>query len=159
MHDLEDRALLLLVAGVSLLFGWILWPFSGAILWAIVLATLFSPLYQRLLASMPRWPNSAALLTVLIIVVMVILPLAFVTSLLLQEAADVYAAFQSGELTIGGGLQQARDALPDWVASLLDRLRTLDLAGLRERLSTLLMETGRFLAGQAVNLGQGTINS
>ena len=108
---------------------------------------------------MPRWPNPAALLTVLIIVVMVILPLAFVTSLLLQEAADVYAAFQSGELTIGGGLQQARDALPDWVASLLDRLRTLDLAGLRERLSTLLMETGRFLAGQAVNLGQGTINS
>jgi predicted PurR-regulated permease PerM len=158
MHRLEDRTLLLLVVGVSLLFGWILWPFSGAILWAVVLATLFSPLYQRLLATMPRWPNSAALLTLLIIVVMVILPLVFVTSLLLQEAADAYKAFQSGEITIGAGLQQAREALPGWVTRLLDRLRAPDLAGLRERLSTLVMESGRFLAGQAINLGQGTIN-
>jgi hypothetical protein len=61
---------------------------------------------------MPRWPNSAALLTLLIIVVMVILPLVFVTSLLLQEVADAYKAFQSGEITIGAGLQQAREALP-----------------------------------------------
>ena len=158
MNQIEDRTLLLLVAAVSLLFGWILWPFSGAILWAIVLATMFSPLYRRLLARMPRWPNAAAFLTLLLIVVLVILPLAFVTSLLAQEAAGVYAAFKAGEFNIGAGVQKARDALPGWVTGLIQRAGIHDLAGLRDRLSAVLAESGGFLAGQAINFGQGTIN-
>lgn len=156
MHDLENKTLLLVVAAVSLLFGWILWPFSGAILWAIVLATMFAPLYRRLLIRMPRWPNAAALLTLLVILVMVILPFALVTSQLVKEAADLYAAFKAGDLHLGERLQQARDALPAWATGLLDRVPELDR--LREHLSGVLMESGGFLAGQAVTLGQGTAN-
>ena len=72
MREFEDRVLLLLVAAVSLVFAWILWPLSGAILWATVLGILFAPLYRRILRSMQRWHNLAALTTLLIVVVMVI---------------------------------------------------------------------------------------
>jgi predicted PurR-regulated permease PerM len=158
MDRLEDRTLLLLVAAVSLLFAWILWPYSGAILWAVVLATMFARPYRRLLQAMPRWPNAAALLTLLMIVVLVILPLTFVTSLLVQEAAEVYAAFKSGDLNLAGKLQQARTALPGWAAGLLDRVQAGELDELRERLSSVLMQSGGFLAGKAITVGQGTIN-
>jgi predicted PurR-regulated permease PerM len=158
MLDLEHKVLLLLVAGISLLFGLILWPFAGAILWAVVLAILFSPLNQRLLAFMPKRRNTSALLSVIIIVVMVIVPIALMTSLLVQEVAGVYAAFQSGELSISQVLQHARDALPGWANTLQVSLGIPSLATLPDRLGTLMMETGRFLAGQAINLGQNTVH-
>jgi predicted PurR-regulated permease PerM len=46
---LEHKAFMALVIGVSIVFGWILWPFYGAVFWATALAILFMPLYRRLL--------------------------------------------------------------------------------------------------------------
>ena len=37
MQTLEDRILFLLVILISAVFAWVLWPFFGAILWAVVL--------------------------------------------------------------------------------------------------------------------------
>jgi predicted PurR-regulated permease PerM len=158
VRELEDKTFLLLVAAVSLVFGWILWSFYGAILWATVLAILFAPLYRRVLGSMPQWRNLAALATLLVIVVMVILPLALITDLLVREAATVYKSIQSGELSFSLNLRQVRDALPGWAINLLDRFELPDLDAVRERLSTSIMESGRFLAGQAINIGQTTVD-
>ena len=62
---LENRALLLLIV-VSLALGWILLPFFGAILWAGIIALLFTPIYRRLLPRLRRKRTPAALLTLLI---------------------------------------------------------------------------------------------
>lgn len=156
MRHLEDRALLLLLIAVSLLFGWVLWPFSGAILWAVVLATLFSRWHARLLAGMPRWPNGAAALTVLIIILLVIVPLVLVITQLVNEAGEVYAAFKAGDLHIAERVAQFRASLPAWATGLLDRVPDLD--ELRQRLSGVLMASGQFLAGHALTLGQNTAN-
>ena len=43
LRSLEDNALLLLVFAISLAFACILWPFFGALLWAAVLAIVFTP--------------------------------------------------------------------------------------------------------------------
>jgi predicted PurR-regulated permease PerM len=88
VRTLENRTFLLLIIAVSLAFAWILWPFYGAVLWAVVLATLFAPLHRRLSKSMRR-RNLAALATVLIIVAMVIVPLTLMAASLLQEASGV----------------------------------------------------------------------
>jgi len=157
MRDVEDWVLLLLVAGISLLFGWILWPFAGALLWAVVLAILFWPLNQRLLALMPRRRNTAATLSLFVIVIVVIVPVALMTALLVQEIADVYAAYRSGALSIARMLQGARDALPVWAHSARDILSIPGLAKLPERLGAMTVETGQFLAGQVINLGQTAI--
>lgn len=156
MRTLEDNTFLLLIIAVSLAFAWILWPFSGAVLWATVLATVFVPLHRRLLSSMPERRNLVALATVLIILTMVILPLALTAVSLLQEATSLYESIQSGELDLGRFFQQLLDALPAWATILLDRFGLTDLGAVQERLSDALKQGSQFLAAQAVNIGQGT---
>jgi predicted PurR-regulated permease PerM len=157
MRTLEDKTFLLLIIAISLAFAWILWPFYGAVLWGAVLAIVFAPLYRRLSRSMRQQRNLAALTTVMIVVFIVILPLTLIAASLVQEASGVYEKFQSGELNLARNFQQAVDALPTWVANLLDRFGLTNLAGVQERLSAGLMKGSQFLAAQALNIGQITL--
>ena len=158
MRNLHDKTLLLLVVAASLAFGWVLLPFYGAILWATILAILFAPLYQRILNAMPRWPSLAALATVVIIVVIVLLPVGLTANLVVREAIAFYNGLQSGELTFRLDFGWMRQILPAWVMGLLDRLALENFGELRDRLWTTVMESGSFLAGQAINIGQMTVN-
>ena len=157
MTDLEDRAFLLLLVAVSLAFALILWPFSGAVLWGTVLAIVFAPVHRWLSRCMQQRLTLAALATVTIIVVMVILPVALIAALLVNEASSVYGRMQSGELNFGRYLQQVFDALPAWAANLLDRFGLTSLGAVKDRLSAGLMKGSQFLAAQAINVGQYTL--
>ena len=88
MRTTEDRTLTLLLIAVSLAFAWILWPFYGAILWAIVFATVFAPAHRRLLATMRQNPNMAALATLLLIVAIALLPLTLTAMSVVREATN-----------------------------------------------------------------------
>ena len=156
LPGLEDKFFLLLIVTVSLAFAWILWPYSGAILWATVLAIVFAPLYRRLSISMQRRRTLAALVTLLIIILIVILPLTLVTSLLLQEGFGVYERMQSGELNFRQYFKQVFDMLPAWVTGLLDRFELTNLTLIQERLSSGLMKTSQFLATKVLSIGQDT---
>ena len=57
LRSLEDNTLLLLVFAISLAFAWILWPFFGALLWAAVLAIVFTPLHEWLLRAEAAKPS------------------------------------------------------------------------------------------------------
>jgi predicted PurR-regulated permease PerM len=157
-RSFEDNAFMVLLIVVSLAFAWVLWPFSGAVLWATTLAIVFAPIYRRLSALLRQRRNLAALATILIIVVLVILPLTMITAALVQEVSALYASFQSGELNLDQHFQQLREALPAWAVHLLDRLGLSNLAALQERLSAGLMRASQFLATQAVNIGQVTFD-
>ena len=54
----------------------------------------------------------AAILSVLIVVIMVIVPLMFIASSLLIEATGLYETLQSGKVDVGQYLGAAGDALP-----------------------------------------------
>jgi predicted PurR-regulated permease PerM len=157
LTDLEDRAFLLLLVAVSLAFALILWPFSGAVLWGTVLAIVFAPVHRWLSRCMRQRFTLAALATVTIIVVMVILPVTLIAALLVNEASSVYGRMQSGELNFGRYLQQVFDALPAWAANLLDRFGLTSLGAVKDRLSAGLMKGSQFLAAQAINVGQYTL--
>jgi predicted PurR-regulated permease PerM len=43
VRRIEDQSFLLLLIAVTLAFAWILQPFYGAVLWAIVGAVIFAP--------------------------------------------------------------------------------------------------------------------
>jgi predicted PurR-regulated permease PerM len=158
LPGLEDKTFLLLIIAVSLAFAWILWPYSGAILWATVLAIVFAPSYRRLSRSMRGKRTLAALATLMIIVMIVILPVTLITALLLQEGFSIYEKIQSGELNIGQYSKQIFDTLPAWVTDLLDRFDLTNLGLMQERLSSSLMKTSQFLAAQALNIGQNTFD-
>lgn len=151
---LQAKTFLVLIVAVSVAFAWILWPFYGAVFWAVVLAIVFSPVYRRLEAAMAPRRTLAALATVLIILLVVILPLGVVASLMLQEGASLYGRIQSGEISFSRYLQQMLDALPAWLTGLLDRYGLTSLAELRERMSAGITKSIQFVATHALTAGQ-----
>ena len=155
---LENRVFLLLLVLVSLAFFWVLWPFYGAVFWGAILALMFSPLFFRLLKRMPQKRTLAALLTVLIILVLVILPIGLISALLAQEAVGVYARVQSGDLSFSRYFQQIYDVLPSWITGLLERSGLSSLGLIQERVSTSLTKASQFIAGQALSIGQNAFD-
>jgi len=151
MRTLEDSAFLLLIIAVSLAFAWILLPFYGAILWGIVTAIVFVPLYRRLLASMGRRRNLAAFSTIMIIIAIVILPMTLLGALLTQEALGFYGKVQSGELDLVRFFQQVHDVLPGWATNLLERFGLASLSAVQEKLATGLMKGSQYIAAQALS--------
>jgi predicted PurR-regulated permease PerM len=154
----EDKVFLLLLVLVTLAFGWILWPFYGAVFWAVVLAVLFAPLNRRLSHALRDKRTLAALATLLAILVIVILPSAVVSAMLVQEGLELLAKIRSGELNFVRFLQQILDALPAWMTGLLDRFGLTDLAAMKEKLSARLATGIQFLVGHAVSAGQRTFD-
>ncbi len=153
---LENRALLLLLVTVSLAFGWILLPFSGTILWASVIGLLFAPVYRRLLLRMRGKRTPAALVTLLIAVVIVIVPFAIVSTALAREAMLVYDRLQSGEWNPALYFHRVFDALPAWMMALLDRFGLADFDTLQRRLTAVVAQGSQFIATRALGIGQVT---
>ncbi|MBO4226699.1 AI-2E family transporter [Bradyrhizobium neotropicale] len=158
MRRIEDQGFLLLLFAVTLAFAWILQPFYGAVLWAIVVAVIFAPANRRILRSVGGRETLAASITVLLIIAMVLLPLAIIATSLAREAAGLYAKIQSGEYNFSAYVQRVFDALPAWATGWLDRFNLGDLSALRETLTSGLMKGGQVLAPQALSIGMNTFD-
>jgi predicted PurR-regulated permease PerM len=158
VRRIEHQAFLLLLVAVTMAFAWVLMPFYGAVLWAIVVTVIFAPVHRRLVAAMRGRRGLAAAVTVLIIVAMVILPLTMVAASLVKEASSLVGKIQSGEYNFGSYLQQIIDALPAWVSGLLQRFDLTDFSAIRDSLASGLMKGGQLLAPQALSLGMNTFD-
>lgn len=156
MRRLEEKTFLLLIVGASLAFAWILWPFSGAILWGTVIAIVFAPLCRRLSGPMRQRPSVAALATILIVILLVILPLTAITLSLIQEAANLYDKIHSGELDFGFYFQQISHALPAWAKNMMAQLGLGNLSAVQTKLVHGLQQGSQFLAIQILSIGQFT---
>ncbi|MEW6325769.1 MAG: AI-2E family transporter [Nitrospirota bacterium] len=125
--------------------GWLLYqvfrPFVGPILWAILIAHLFWPLHQRLVRRMPRWPNSAASVALIASFVMLVLPLLFLSTLLVRDAVNVY---QGLEADVKTGQAAWLETLTSHraVAWLMERLRERQQAP-DGNVESMLLETAR----------------
>jgi predicted PurR-regulated permease PerM len=155
-EQVETKVFLGLLLGVSLAFGWILWPFYGAVFWAIVLAILFAPLQHRLLRHCNGRRTLAALSTTLLCVLLVVLPVIVIASLLVQEVGALYIRMEEGKLDIGAFVADVKEALPAVVQEQLNRFGLGDWGSLRETLSTSAREGSQYLATKAFSFGQGT---
>ena len=158
LPGLEDKFFLFLVVAVSLAFAWILWPFFGAVLWGIILAIVFAPLDRRLQKTFGQRRTPAALASVVIVLLIVILPFTLIGGLLLQEALGAYDKFQSGELNFSRYFHQLLGAMPAWITDLLTRFGVSDFGSAQGKLSAGLMEGSKFLAAKAVDIGQNTFD-
>src|SRR4051794_1080091 len=154
--EIQQKTFLLLLVTVSLAFGWILLPFYGAVFWGSVLAIIFTPFYRKLLIIMNLRRNLAALTTLLLCLIIVILPLTLITISLLQEGLAVYQRIRSGELNFGEYFQQIMNALPPWVVNLMERSGIGNLSELRDALSNTVLQGSQLIATEALSIGQNT---
>lgn len=152
----QNKAFILLLIAVSVAFAAILWPFYEAIFWGVALAILFSPLHRLLLRYMPRKRNVAALTTLALCMVVVILPVTLLSISLLQEATPIYNRLRSGQLGIDAYFQQIVEALPAWAHAAMDRLGVSSVAALQDKLSSVAVQASQFIAPRAFNIGQNT---
>lgn len=152
----ENWALLILLLVVSLTLGSILAPFYAAIMWGLILSLLFTPFNRWLLPRVGHRHTVAALGTLTVVVLMVILPLTLVMVLLAQEAAWLYQGLQSGDINPALYFNRAFNRLPDWVGAILDRFGLVNFATLQRRLTAALAQGSQFAATQVFNIGQNT---
>lgn len=155
---LEYRTFLLLLAVVTIAFAWLLLPFYGAVFWGTILAIIFSPLQRRLRVRLNGRNNLAALISLTICLLIVILPMTFIAGALVQEGATVYQQLKSGDLNFAAYFKQAMDALPPWAYQWLERFDLTDLSGLQEKLSKGAMQASQLVATKAFSIGQNTFD-
>ncbi|WP_127346504.1 AI-2E family transporter [Pseudidiomarina mangrovi] len=153
-EQLERRAFLLFLAAVSVAFGAILWPFWGAIFWACAIVVIFAPLQQRLHQRLPKYPNTVALLTLLLCMIVVIVPVAFIGSAFIQEGVQFYQRLDSGEFDPRQAVQKLRDAFPVLDAALVEFGITGE--SVRDNLTELVKSVSGFMARETLAIGQNT---
>jgi predicted PurR-regulated permease PerM len=153
-----QKVFLLLLSVVTIAFVWIMLPYGGAIFWGVVLAILFAPIYRWLLKKTKGKPNVAALLTLLMIIVMVILPLTLISVSIVNQAASVVEMVRSGELTVGMFFNKVMAVLPTWLINLLDRFHLTSLASLQERLTEGAAQVSQVVAQKAIYAGLYTFD-
>jgi len=147
-----------LVVLVTIAFTVILWPFYVAIFWAAVLAIVFEPLNRRLRYAMSNRNSLAALAALLIIVFIVILPSVLIGALVLQEASTFVERMQSGDIDLARLLSNIFDAMPAWLARLMEGAGLANLAALQERLASGFSKGAQVVASQALSVGQNTFD-
>ena len=156
--DLEFRSLLVLVGLASLLFALILWPFFGAVCWAVFIAIVFWPLQMRLLRGARGRRGTAALASLIVILLIVILPSALLVASITDEASVLVAKLRSGEIQLGAIFLRAMEALPSWARAVLERFGLGDLAAMQQKLITALSTSGQALTSRAFSIGQNTLD-
>ncbi|MES3023662.1 MAG: AI-2E family transporter [Pseudomonadota bacterium] len=156
--DLQAKTFLLLLALVSIAFGWILMPFFGAIFWGAVLAILFAPFHRRVLAKLGGRRVLAALATLAICLVVVILPMILIAVSLAQEGTALYQKLASGEIDLNAQLRTIFTALPAWMHTLMERFGMDSIATLQARLQEAAVQGSKFIATHVLNIGRNAFD-
>lgn len=154
---LHKRAFILLLIAVTAGFGLVLEEYAVAIFWGVVFAIVFAPLHRKLLMRMPNKPTLAALATLLISLVMVILPLSLIGLSLIKETSAIYDQVSSGNLSAGSYVEQVFNALPSWLTPWMEKLHLGTLEEIQAKLSNIALQASKLAATKAVGLGQNTL--
>jgi predicted PurR-regulated permease PerM len=155
---MASRLPLLLLLACALALGWILQPFWGAILWAVIIALLFIPLFRRLLPRLGGRRSLAAGVVLGVVLLIGVLPLTVVAASLAREAAALYQRIDSGAWQPELAVRQLFEALPGWVAALLDHLGLGDFDSVERRVTTGLAQGAQLIASRAVGIGLDTFD-
>lgn len=125
---------------IALIFAlyicWLIFqPFVNVLLWATVLTVVFYPLHRRIRLGV-RQPEAAAALSTVLVIVLIVIPITFVTIAIVGELRDLAQALQANVQQEGGptipGLAFVLDKVDDYVH--IDRAQAQ--AFLAERIET-----------------------
>lgn len=149
---METRAFLWLLLLVSVAFIWVLLPFFGPIFWACAIAIIFAPVQHRLLPYLKHRKNITALATLAISLVVVILPVIFVSMSVISQGINLYEQLDAGNIDLEKIVSQISTRFP-FVQDMLQRF-DIQLDDLQDRVTAAALASGKFVAERSLNIGQ-----
>ncbi len=152
---IEWGFMITLLVIISLAFAVLIEPFFGAVVWGVVVAVLFRPVYERLLGYLPGRANLVAAITLILILLLVIVPAILLGMALAQEAATIYLRMQEGEIDFGAVFAAFENSLPQWVQNQLAAYGYGDFASIRAEIEQSISAILEFLVTQLLSVGQG----
>lgn len=152
-EKLEQSAFLITLALVTVVFGFLLFPFWAPLLWSCIIAVLFHPVQVWLEGRWGTRPNTNALVTLSACVVLVVIPVLLLLASFLQQALAIFQEIEAGELKPGQYIEQIRNAFPG-LQALLERF-DIDMDTVRENGAKAAVAASQFLARNALAFGQG----
>jgi len=155
--DLQQISFLLVLGAVTIMLIWIAWPFATPLLWSALAAIMFQPLYKWSLIKCRGKRNPAALLTLLIILLAVILPALWIGALVIREALAVVTEFQKNPPDVDAWFEQGFAYLPGFVQNSLAEQGFDDFSEAQARLLEILNESAGLIAEQALSIGGGAL--
>ncbi|CAN0605297.1 unnamed protein product, partial [Ectocarpus sp. 12 AP-2014] len=141
---LETRTFLALLVGVSLAFFLLMKPFFGPIFWAVAIALIFHPMREAVARKLGDRPNSVALLTLSICMVIVVIPVVLLVTSLVAEGLGLYQKIQNGEIRPGEYIDRVNQSFPAIEAFLAQF--GIDFSEMRDRAVSAFLGGSQFLA-------------
>ena len=152
---IEWGFILTLLVVISFAFALIIEPFFGAIVWAVVVAVLFRPVYDRLLGAFPGRTNLVTVTTLVLILLLVIVPAILLGFAMVQEATGIYQRIQAGDIDFDAVFGRFERSLPHWMQVQLAAYGYGDFASIRAEVEQYVSAILEFLLGQILSVGQG----
>lgn len=157
MRDMmEKRTFIIFLIGLTVLFILILLPFWSAIFWASVMSLLFHPLQRRLTLHFGNRRSLAALCTVVIGFVVVVLPVVAIAFSFFREGAQIYVLIENQQINPQDIIDRIGNAVP-LLPELLNRAG-IDMGNFRNYLSESAVALSGLLSQEALKWGRNTVN-
>lgn len=150
---IEQGGFLLFLALVSLAALVVVLPFLNPLLWATLAAIMFQPLFRWFEKRRKGKPTQAALLTLLVIFIAVIIPSLWIGSEVVSEAARLVVAFQQGRIDIADWFTQIFGLLPASIQESMIESGMGDFPALLARAQAFLQASLGLIAQQAIAIG------
>ncbi|MDG5488507.1 AI-2E family transporter [Sphingomonas sp. BGYR3] len=151
--SVEQGSLFLFLALATIGMVMIVSGFLGALLWASLAALLFQPMFQRALERWPGKRNTAALVTLAIITVSVVIPAVTIATMVVDQAAGVFTQMRGGQINFATYFEQVHNALPDRIQSFIDRSGYGSFERVQAQLTRALTQSASMLATSALSIG------
>src|SRR5690349_16935390 len=131
----ERSGFILFLVLITLALGYVAWPFASALLWAVLAAIMFQPLYRWMLARMNGGSNRAAIATLLVIFVAVIVPAIAIGNVIIAQALQIYEVVKGGQFDAAGYFEQIQGRLPTRLQQIIDGSGYGNFAVVQERVT------------------------
>ena len=144
---------LLIVLALALYLCWLmLRPFLNVLLWATVLAVVFYPMHRRIRARV-RGPSASAALSTLLVIVLILLPVTFISVAVVRELSGAAAQLEGGPQFL-----QSSPAVA-WVFERLDRYVHVDREAARQFIAERMQIWGAALASSTLVVVGGVVGA
>jgi predicted PurR-regulated permease PerM len=142
-----------LVLLVTVSFFLLIKDFLLACFWAIILAVVFDPTYQRLRQYYKNSDKLSLFLTMLLIILVFVIPLSTITLMVTEESTDYYNKIQSGELNPQRYFQETLALLPGF-----PHIRGINVEQISTSFGNAFAQAIKYIAQQVPALTQNLLN-